>query len=391
MIANAMKMFGVPLELIGADDRLPFAIYLHFPRNGRYIGFTSVGDQLGAERTERLRNRGHTEVWLMEAHRPQWQEYRDQKTKVLESTAPPAPQPTNPVASVAPAADGVFEETEIVSEVLQDKDLSPEAKAEILASLGQDLLRAFNQISNKGEQGQQEAVRRGRQIADEILAIAAQNSNFYADVLALRQSKQEIEHSIMVSTLSVMFGLALGYSDEIFLADLATAGLFHDIGLTRVNPLVLAKRESEWSATEITQYQEHVEAGIMILRNAQVPYPETVFTMIRQHHENYDGSGFPDRLQGVRISEGSQIVHLANWFDRLSTGKISGQSLTPGECIEKIFEVTLSPKAVKEVRPEIIQRVFQFMLEEKNAAENLHYEANQRAEAVKAAAIKTAS
>lgn len=384
MISDAIRMFSADLGLIVVDDELTFPLFLHLPMNRRYVCYTLVGDRLGEERAGRLRKHGFTTVWIPEGYRPQWDAYLASKNKVEE----PAPAPVVVVSE--PAADGIFEETEIVAEVLQDKDLSAEAKAEILASLGQDLLRTFNQISNKGEEGQKEAIRRGRQITDEILAIAAENSNFYEDILAIRQSKAEIEHSIMVSTLSVMFGLAMGYADEILLADMATAGLFHDIGLTKVSPLILAKKESQWSASEINQYRDHVQASIMILKNAKVPYAENIFTMIRQHHENYDGSGFPEHLNGAKIFEGSQIVHLANWFDRLSSGKINGPPMSPAECIDKIFEVTLDPKTVKEVQPELIQRVFQFMLEQKEAAENLHFEAAQRAEAVKNASLKAA-
>lgn len=379
MIIDSSLMFAVSLAQIQVDDVLDFPIYLRLDLNRRYVPVMALGDTLGETRAKRLRERNYSEVFIPNSFRAAWDAYLQAKLPKVEIKVQQNIEP----ASVEPAPDGVYEETEIVAEVLQDEDLSPEAKAEILASLGQDLLRAFNQISNRGDNSQQEAVKRGRQIADEILAIAAQDSNIYEDILALRQSKPEIEHSIMVSTLSVMFGLALGYADEVLLADMATAGLFHDIGLTKVHPLILAKPEDQWTAADRLQYQDHVPAGVNILKSAKAPYSETVFMIIRQHHENYDGSGFPERLAGARIPEPSQVVHLANWFDRLSSGKLDGETRSPGESIEKIFSLTLNPKAVKEVQPELIQKIFQFMLEEKEAAESLHMEAAQRAETVR--------
>jgi HD-GYP domain-containing protein (c-di-GMP phosphodiesterase class II) len=376
-------MFSFEVSRIKPAEGLPFPIYLYLSLNNRFVPLRLVGDALGVERFEQFQKIGVKEFWVPEAYRQQFELHFN---PVQESAPVAVPEPK----LSEPAPDGVFEETELVSEVIQDEDLSQEAKAEILASLGQDLLRSFNQISNRGEEGQKEAIKRGRQIADEILAIAAQDSNIYDEILALRQSKHDIEHSIMVSTLTVMFGLAMGYSDEILLADMATAGLFHDIGLTRVDPLILAKFESQWSAQDLLRYQEHIGAGIMILKSSKSGYSDMVYKMIQQHHENYDGSGFPEQTQGINITEPSQLLHLANWFDRLASGKLDGVALSPSESLDKIFKNTIVKNGVQEVQPELIQRVFQFMLDEKEAAENLLHEANSRAQFVSETKLKTA-
>ena len=375
MISGKVNMFPIEIGHVATDEGLPFPVFVHLVLNQRHIAIRAIGEPLGDKRVETLRARQIVQLWIPAEYRAQYEEY-------MKRFAPPAPVSQSEPQPSEPKADGIYEETELVAEVLQDEFLSQEAKAEILASLGQDLLRAFNQISNRGEEGQKEAIKRGRQITDEILAIAAQDSNIYDEILALRQSKADIEHSIMVSTLTVMFGLALGIADEHLLADMATAGLFHDIGLTRVNPLILAKPENQWTAQDIMQYQEHVEAGAGILKSAKAPYAEVVFQMIRQHHENYDGSGFPARITGAKIAEPSQVLHLANWFDRLTAGKVDGVPMAPSESLDKIFKDTINPKSVKEVQPELIQRVFQFMLDEKEAAESLLSEAAERAQVV---------
>lgn len=395
MISDKLAMFPIALDDITAEEGMPFPVYLHLTLNKRYVPIHHSGDPVGPERVTLFRAHNIEKLWIPDSFRAQYEEYMRRFAPPPPAAAPtpepaPAPAPPEPPKLSEPDADGIYEETELVAEVLTDDNLSTEAKAEILASLGQDLLRSFNQISNRGEEAQKEAVKRGRQIADEILAIASQDSNIYDEILALRQSKADIEHSIMVSTLTVMFGLALGYTDETMLADMATAGLFHDIGLTRVNPMVLSKPENQWSAQDVMQYQEHVAAGLEVLRTAKVPYHPIVFVMIEQHHENYDGSGFPNMLQGAKITEASQLLHLANWFDRLTAGKLDGAPLAPSESLDRIFKETISPKSVKEVQPELVQRVFQFMLDEKEAAENLLNEATERAAFVSTEKLKAA-
>ena len=85
----------------------------------------------------------------------------------------------------------------------------------------------------------------------------------------------------------------------------------------------------------------------------------------------YDGQGFPKQLKGSEIDETSGLLHLANLFDRLCTGKQTGTELSPAEAFDLIYESIGDPKAPKYVQPELATRVFQFMLSEKAAAEDL--------------------
>jgi response regulator RpfG family c-di-GMP phosphodiesterase len=102
---------------------------------------------------------------------------------------------------------------------------------------------------------------------------------------------------------------------------------------------------------------------------------------VKEHHENYDGSGFPYALKGVQIDELSQLLHLANLFDRLCTGKQMESDLAPAEAFDYIYETAQKPDAVHEIQPELVERIFQFMLTEKDAAESLRQEAAARTEA----------
>ncbi|MGZ3694875.1 MAG: HD-GYP domain-containing protein, partial [Bdellovibrionota bacterium] len=104
-----------------------------------------------------------------------------------------------------------------------------------------------------------------------------------------------------------------------------------------------------------------------------------VLRMIQEHHENYDGSGFPAGLRGGEIDETSQIVHFANLFDRLCTGKQTGKDLSPAEAFDYIQELTGDPNAVQELKPELVQRVFQFMLNEQEQAGELKAKAEAKA------------
>ena len=202
-----------------------------------------------------------------------------------------------------------------------------------------------------------------------MLLVASQNSNIYEEILALRNSQEEFEHSVMVGTIAVMFALAIGISDETALGDLALASIFHDIGLVRIRPEVLAKEEIDWNASERSEYEKHVAASVEILKESGTEFNPRVYRMVKEHHENYDGSGFPEHTRGAQIDEMSQIMHMANLFDRLCVGKQTGTDMSPADAFNYIDEVSTNPKATQEIQPELVRRIFQFMITEKAAAD----------------------
>ncbi len=209
--------------------------------------------------------------------------------------------------------------------------------------------------------------------------MAAKNSNIYDEILALRNSQEDIEHSVLVGTMASMFGMAIGYTEESLLADLTVGAIFHDIGLVRVKPEVMSKTESKWTPAERTDYEKHVSASVEILKESGAEFHPRVFRMITEHHENYDGSGFPKKLKGGEIDEASGLLHLANLFDRLCSGKQTGTDLSPAEAFDYIHDSMSDANGPRHVQPELVERVFQFMITEKSAADSMQKDAEARA------------
>jgi len=107
-----------------------------------------------------------------------------------------------------------------------------------------------------------------------------------------------------------------------------------------VKPEVMAKTESSWTPAERQEYQKHVEASSEILKESGAEFHPRVHRMVTEHHESYDGSGFPKGLRGDAIAEASGLLHLANLFDRLCTGKQTGTELSPAEAFDYIYDRT---------------------------------------------------
>lgn len=121
-------------------------------------------------------------------------------------------------------------------------------------------------------------------------------------------------HSVNVCILSIITGLTMGYNDA-KLKDLGVGALLHDIGKVKVDKEILNKK-SDLTLEEYTQIKRHSEYGFNILRE----YPDISLLSAHiafQHHERWDGQGYPRGLAGNDIHEYARIVAAADVYDAL--------------------------------------------------------------------------
>ena len=78
--------------------------------------------------------------------------------------------------------------------------------------------------------------------------------------------------------------------------------------------------------------KQHPIAGVEVLRD--VGLPEEVSQVIRSHHENWDGSGYPDGLRGERIPLWARITCIADVYDALTSERSYKRALSHGEAME---------------------------------------------------------
>jgi putative nucleotidyltransferase with HDIG domain len=90
----------------------------------------------------------------------------------------------------------------------------------------------------------------------------------------------------------------------------------HDLGKIGVNDNILTKptslNDEEW-----IQIKKHPQMAVQILKS--LPFLDGVIDLVKQHHENYDGSGYPGGLRGDEILLGARIIHLADAYEAMRT------------------------------------------------------------------------
>jgi diguanylate cyclase (GGDEF)-like protein/putative nucleotidyltransferase with HDIG domain len=138
-------------------------------------------------------------------------------------------------------------------------------------------------------------------------------------------------------------GLArvLGMSDTEILG-VNAAALLHDIGKLAV-PEYLLWKAAPLAPEELRKIRRHPEAGADIV--GAVPFPYPVVSIIRSHHERWDGSGYPAGLVGDDIPLGARILSTTDYFDSL----MSEPSITADAALERLQHArghALDPRVV---------------------------------------------
>jgi putative nucleotidyltransferase with HDIG domain len=124
------------------------------------------------------------------------------------------------------------------------------------------------------------------------------------------------EHSDRVATLAGDLGRACRLSQR-ELRLLRLAGAMHDIGKIGIPDQILRK-PGRFSADEWQVMQSHAVRGERILRSIGIDGMDEVATVVRHHHERYDGSGYPDGFAGEDIPALARILSIADSYDAMA-------------------------------------------------------------------------
>lgn len=141
------------------------------------------------------------------------------------------------------------------------------------------------------------------------------------------------------------------------------AGLLHDIGMIGVSDDVLFKTE-RLTEEEFQEIKLHVDHGVKILED--IKQLKDVITIIKYHHEHFDGNGYPYGIKGEEIPVSSRIISIADAYDGMVSNRAYREAMSPEqalEVIEKLSGKQFDPILVmkfKEILPNLLQEIKEF-------------------------------
>ncbi|MCC7124269.1 MAG: HD domain-containing protein [Acidobacteria bacterium] len=145
-------------------------------------------------------------------------------------------------------------------------------------------------------------------------------------------AKDQVTHGHIRRVQQHTLGLAraIGVSDPNQLSAIEAAALLHDLGKLVVPEHILNK-PGKLTIGEFERMKLHAGVGADILSSIKFPYP--VVPIVRHHHENWDGTGYPDGLKGTRIPLGARILSVVDCFDALTSDRPYRPRLSDDEAI----------------------------------------------------------
>jgi putative nucleotidyltransferase with HDIG domain len=182
----------------------------------------------------------------------------------------------------------------------------------------------------RSEEKVNQATRLIHQIADSILSAPELMLHLIADKCG---GEEMYFHSLTVTMLSIMMARDIKLPQE-HIAALGMGSLFHDIGRMDIPSRILLKKEALTHA-ERDLYKMHCQYGADIAKKLNLPPAATA--IIHEHHEMFDGSGYPQGLKGEQIKLLPRIVVIANYYDELCNPVVIADAMTPHEALSLMF------------------------------------------------------
>lgn len=123
-----------------------------------------------------------------------------------------------------------------------------------------------------------------------------------------------IKHGMLVSNLASSVARELNETQD-FVKEMAMAGMLHDIGKLRLCKYLYGRNKDTLVVEEMKYVRMHSTFSYEILK--EEGFDESIQKMVYHHHENYDGSGYPDNLKGREIPWGARILRTCDVFAAL--------------------------------------------------------------------------
>jgi putative nucleotidyltransferase with HDIG domain len=177
-------------------------------------------------------------------------------------------------------------------------------------------------------------------LEDATKHVAQLNDLYMSAIEALAMAvdaKDQITHGHIrrVQVYATELAKRVGVQDDQQLRAIETAALLHDMGKLAVPEHILNK-PGKLTPGEFDKMKRHADIGADLL--SAIPFPYPVVPIVRHHHENWDGTGYPHKVAGTDIPLGARILSVVDCFDALTSDRPYRPRLSKEEAFEILRE-----------------------------------------------------
>lgn len=150
-------------------------------------------------------------------------------------------------------------------------------------------------------------------------------------------AKDQVTHGHIrrVQRYAVALARAVGVSEDTQIKAIEAAALLHDMGKLAIPEFILNK-PGKLTTREFSVMKTHAALGADLLSSIHFPYP--VVPIVRHHHENWDGTGYPDGLRGAEIPIGARILAVVDCYDALTSHRPYRPAMTSDYALDVLSQ-----------------------------------------------------
>ncbi len=214
--------------------------------------------------------------------------------------------------------------TVIQEELVKAKEIKKEAKKTVQTMMDEIRL------------GKQVELEKADHVVETMIDSIFRNSDAITSLGRIKKTDEyTFYHSVSVSVLMISFGKHLGFDTQL-LKKIGVGGLLHDIGKMKISIEILNK-PGKLTDDEFKKIKEHAEQSRVILEQSP-GINEISVQVAAQHHERFDGSGYPNSLKGEEISKFGQMAAIVDVYDAITSDRCYHKGMEPTEALKKLFE-----------------------------------------------------
>lgn len=199
-----------------------------------------------------------------------------------------------------------------------------------------------------------QVIEQGKEVCETVFQLIEKQADLY-QVLRSYQNfdPTAYSHSFLVTLYTTAIIKQFDWQSKSTIETAAMACMFHDIGKTMLPKELLTMRPADMTPEQLGQYQKHPELGFQILENNRA-VNNVVKQIILQHHEAFDGTGYPFGKKGSKVLTLANIVCLAGDFVQI----MMDEKVQPTEALKKILTSKEGVKRYNSILIENFIKVF---------------------------------
>ncbi len=301
-----------------AGETLDFDTSVFLPGNNKYVKICHAGDEIDANRLEKIKKGKVNNLYVPSSQLQNFYQYSAKKLRKM-------------------GQEGAISATE--------------RKEKLMTSV-RDLLSGMFSSQTASFQSGQEVLKTCSGIVSAYIVDGAEGEWFSRIQQIIGEHGDNYSHSSNVSTLAALFSMGTGIGKP---EELALAGLLHDIGKSQLPADIQELEQDHMRPDQLEQFKKHPEMSVNLIKQKKIVTSDIVAKAILQHHELYNGTGFPHGYYGDRICKEAQLLALADKFDHLTKLKPGQPLVTPAQAVQQLKKEQVDDPSKIKYNPEIIR------------------------------------